>query len=82
MGLVILRNREREMPFCWRRIGGLGLVAALNKGISGGGYGPVVTGGQVLAGVRGRNAVGIASLAKGITSMVGVAAYLASGASM
>jgi uncharacterized membrane protein YfcA len=70
------------MPFCWRRIGGLGLIAAFNKGISGGGYGPVVTGGQVLAGVRGRNAVGIASLAEGITSAVGVAAYLASGVSI
>lgn len=82
MGLVILRNSEREMPFCWRRIGGLGLIAAFNKGISGGGYGPVVTGGQVLAGVRGRNAVGIASLAEGITSAVGVAAYLASSVSI
>jgi len=79
MGLVILKNNNKEFPFSWRRIGGLGFIAAFNKGISGGGYGPVVTGGQVLSGVRGRNAIGIASLAEGITSVVGVAIYLISG---
>lgn len=82
IGLSILRNHRREIPFSWRRIGGLGLLAAFNKGISGGGYGPVVTGGQVLSGVRGRSAIGIASLAEGITSVVGVAAYRYSGVSL
>ncbi len=82
IGLVILKNSQRELPFSWRRIGVLGFVAAFNKGISGGGYGPVVTGGQVLAGVRGRSAVGIASLAEGITSIVGVAIYYAGGVSV
>ncbi len=80
MGVLILLNSKREVPFSWQRIAGLGFIAAFNKGITGGGYGPVVTGGQVLAGVRGRNAVGIASLAEGITSMVGVTIYLLSGA--
>ena len=79
IGLTILKNHKREVAFSWRRIAGLGFLAAFNKGISGGGYGPVVTGGQVLAGVRGRTAVGIASLAEGITSAVGVLAYLVSG---
>jgi len=80
IGLSILRNHKREVAFSWRRIGGLGLLAALNKGISGGGYGPVVTGGQVLSGIDGRSAIGIASLAEGITSAAGVVAYLCSGA--
>jgi len=79
IGLVILKNSGRQLPFSWRRIGVLGFVAAFNKGISGGGYGPVVTGGQMLAGVRGRSAIGIASLAEGLTSIVGVVVYLASG---
>ena len=47
------------------------------KGISGGGYGPLLTGGQVLAGVPGKNAVGITSLAEGIVCLVGLLAYLA-----
>jgi uncharacterized membrane protein YfcA len=80
IGLTTLRNHRREIPFSWRRIGSLGLLAALNKGISGGGYGPVVTGGQVLSGIRGRTAVGIASFAEGVASAVGAAAYLCTGA--
>jgi uncharacterized membrane protein YfcA len=79
MGLLMIMRRKHEMQFSWRRIAGLGFVAAFNKGISGGGYGPVVTSGQVLSGVRGRSAVGIASLAEGITSFVGVAIFLISG---
>lgn len=80
VGVFILMNRQKQVAFSWRRISALGFLAAFNKGISGGGYGPVVTGGQVLAGVRGRSAVGIASLSEGITSAVGVLAYLVSGA--
>ena len=79
LGVVILKNHRSKQVFSWRRIAGLGLLAAFNKGISGGGYGPVVTAGQVLAGVRGRTAVGIASLAEGITSVLGVTLYGLSG---
>jgi hypothetical protein len=65
IGLTTLKNHRREIPFLWKRIGSLGLLAAFNKGMSSGGYGPVVTGGQVLSGIRGRTAVGIASFAQG-----------------
>ncbi len=54
----------------------MGLVASFNKGISGGGYGPVVTGGQILSGVEGKSAVGITSLAEGLTCLVGIIAYV------
>jgi uncharacterized protein len=82
LGVFILINRHRDYSFSWLRIGGLGWLAAFNKGISGGGYGPVVTSGQVLSGIRGRNAVGITSLAEGITSIVGFAIYWFSGAAL
>lgn len=82
LGVFILTNRRNNYSFSWLRIGGLGWLAAFNKGISGGGYGPVVTAGQVLSGVRGRNAVGITSLAEGITSVVGFAIYWLSGAAL
>ena len=74
-------NAMTEYPFSWWRIGGLGTLAAFNKGISGGGYGPLVTAGQVLSGIRGRNAVGITSLAEGVTSIVGFGIYFLSGPS-
>jgi len=51
-------------------------LASFNKGISGGGYGPIVTSGQILAGVKSKNAIGITSLAEGLTCFVGVITYL------
>ena len=76
MGIVILIFFNRDFKFSWKRIGLLGLIASFNKGMSGGGYGPVVTGGQILSGVEGKSAVGITSLAEGLTCLVGVIAYV------
>jgi len=75
IGLVILLTLNKNFGFSWKKITGLSLIASFNKGISGGGYGPVVTGGQLLSGVDGENAVGITSLAEGLTCIVGVIAY-------
>jgi len=72
IGIFLLVNRKRELPFAWRRIVALGSVAAFNKGLSGGGYGPLVTGGQVMAGVDEKSAVAITSLAEGLTCAVGL----------
>ncbi|MBN2654161.1 MAG: sulfite exporter TauE/SafE family protein [Nitrospirae bacterium] len=78
IGIIILLTLNRKFDFSWSRIIGLGILASFNKGISGGGYGPVVTGGQLLAGVDGKNAIGITSLAEGTTCLVGVSVYMAS----
>jgi len=75
MGLVILIFFNRSFRFSPRKIFFLGMIASFNKGISGGGYGPVVTSGQILSGVEGKSAVGITSLAEGLTCLVGVIAY-------
>ncbi len=75
MGLLILGASNHTFRFTWRRIAVLGTVASFNKGLSGGGYGPLVTGGQMLAGVGVRNAVGITSLSEGITCFVGFILY-------
>ncbi len=75
----MLVNMHKDYGLSWKRIAGVGLVAAFNKGISGGGYGPVVTGGQILSGVDGKNAVGITSLAEGLTCMVGFSIYFMTG---
>ncbi|MBN2209886.1 MAG: sulfite exporter TauE/SafE family protein [Sedimentisphaerales bacterium] len=75
MGIVILVLYKREFRFSWKKITVLGVIASFNKGMSGGGYGPVVTVGQVLSGVKGANAVAITSLAEGLTCFVGVVLY-------
>jgi len=79
MGITILLTVGRTFAFSWRKVVGLGLVAALNKGLSGGGYGPLVCGGQVMAGMDEKAAIGITSLAEGLVCIVGVIAYLVTG---
>ena len=76
IGIVILTTLGKKFGFSWEKIIGLSLIASFNKGLSGGGYGPVVTGGQILSGVNEKNAIGITSLAEGLTCVVGVAMYL------
>jgi hypothetical protein len=76
MGVIILVCLKSEFSFSWKKITSLGLIASFNKGMSGGGYGPVVTGGQILAGVDGKSAVGITSLAEGLTCLVGVISFV------
>jgi uncharacterized membrane protein YfcA len=75
MGVLILVAMNHRFRFTWRRIAVLGTVASFNKGLSGGGYGPLVTSGQVLSGIGIRNAVGITSLSEGITCFVGFTLY-------
>lgn len=76
MGIAVLLMRHVLVSFSWIRITMLGLVAAFNKGISGGGYGPLVTGGQVLSGIPSKNAVGVTALAKAVACIAGVLTYL------
>ncbi len=75
MGITILAWFNKKFSFSWKKIVTLGLLASFNKGITGGGYGPVVTGGQILSGVDGKSAVGITSLAEGLTCAVGIVTY-------
>ncbi len=75
MGVIILATMNRPPRFTWRKIAALGTVASFNKGLSGGGYGPLVMGGQMLSGIGVRNAVAITSLAEGLTCLVGVIVY-------
>ena len=76
MGVLILVFYNRNLKFSFPKAIFMGLLASFNKGISGGGYGPVVTAGQVLSGVEGKNAVGITSLAESITCFVGIIMYV------
>lgn len=76
VGAVILATARRRLPYRPSHIVALGAVAAFNKGLSGGGYGPLVTGGQVVAGISPKQAVAITSLAEALTCLVGVVAYV------
>jgi uncharacterized protein len=60
----------------------LGIVAAFNKGVSGGGYGPLMTGGQLTAGVKEKEAVVITSLCEGFTCFTGLVVFFILGGSL
>jgi len=76
MGIIIFITLNKKYSFSWSKIILLGLIASFNKGISGGGYGPVVMGGQILSGVESKNAIGITSLSESLTCFVGIITYL------
>ncbi len=78
IGIYILATLKKSYHFAWNRLMGMAIIASFNKGISGGGYGPVVTGGQLLAGVDSKNAIAITSLAEGLTCIVGLIVYFTS----
>ncbi|MCE5278272.1 MAG: sulfite exporter TauE/SafE family protein [Planctomycetaceae bacterium] len=75
-GVYLLASRHTQRALSIGRLAGLSLVASFNKGLSGGGYGAIITGGQIITGVEGRNAVAITSLCKSLTSIVGFGLYL------
>jgi uncharacterized membrane protein YfcA len=79
MGITILLTIHKTFAFSWTKLTGLGLLAALNKGLSGGGYGPIICGGQVLTGVSEKEAISITSLAEGLVCIIGVVAYVLTG---
>jgi len=76
MGIIILLRHRSPGGFSWKKVTGLGITAAFNKGLSGGGYGPLVTGGQILSGVNGKSAIAITSMAESFTCLVGILTYM------
>ncbi|MBE9566380.1 MAG: sulfite exporter TauE/SafE family protein [Proteobacteria bacterium] len=79
MGVIILARRNGKYGFSWSKVVGLGLLGSFNKGMSGGGYGPLVVGGQVLSGCEAKSAVGCTSLAESLVCLVALIGFAASG---
>lgn len=74
MGIIILINKK--FTFSWKKIIGLGIISSFNKGMSGGGFGPIVTGGQVLSGQKHKNAIGATTFAEAPICITAFFAYL------
>ena len=54
----------------------LGVIGALNKGMSGAGYVPLVTGGQIIIGRETKSALGSTTMAIAVLCAVGFITYL------
>ncbi|KXB08168.1 hypothetical protein AKJ58_00730 [candidate division MSBL1 archaeon SCGC-AAA385D11] len=74
IGLMSLKDIG-DRKYRPKMLAGFAGLAGFNKGIGGGGYGPVVVMGEIFSGIYEKSAVGIVSLAEGIVSTVGVLTF-------
>ncbi|MFH1534165.1 MAG: sulfite exporter TauE/SafE family protein [Nitrospirota bacterium] len=76
LGLILLiKHKKEKHTFSWAKTLSFGVIASFNKGIAGGGYGPVLTGGQILSGVDSKKAIAITTLSEGLISIAGVITF-------
>lgn len=78
-GLMVILLARRVIVYRRWKMLLLATVASFNKALSGGGYGPLVTSGQILSGVEGKASVGITSFAEAFTCLFAVSLFLAKG---
>lgn len=62
MGIFIFIGKT--FKFSWKKMIGISLLSSFNKCISGGGFGPVVTGGQVISGKECKSSIGVTTFAE------------------
>lgn len=60
-----------------RRMAAFAALAGLNKGITGSGFGPVVTLGEIISGIYEKSATAISSMSEGLVSLAGVVSFFA-----
>ncbi|MHA1794229.1 MAG: sulfite exporter TauE/SafE family protein [Promethearchaeota archaeon] len=75
MGIIILAIQGKKLKFSMKRITTIGVIAGFNKAISAGGYGPIITSGQIMAGMNGKNAVASTTISESITCLAGIITY-------
>ena len=75
MGILTLFRGKIKVTFSWKKISLVGLVAAFNKTMTGGGYGPLATAGQIMSGVNSKESVAITALSESIASILAIIGY-------
>lgn len=78
-GLIILFMLNVIRRYSHSKMMALSTIAAFNKSLTGGGFGALLTSGQIIGGLEGKSAAAITSFAKGITGGIGIVVYLANG---
>jgi uncharacterized membrane protein YfcA len=76
IGVITLASFGRHLKFSWPKVLSLGVFAGFNKGTTGGGYGPVITGGQLVFGIPAANAVAITTTAETFACIAGSLTFL------
>ena len=72
-GFIKLRlSKMEKIGYKPKLLYGFSALAGFNKGIGGGGYGPVLTMGQIFSGIYEKSATALVSFAESIVSIVGI----------
>jgi len=75
-GALVLYSKSLVSGFSWARIVAISILGSFNKGISGSGFGPIVTTGAIISGLDEKASVSIQSLSETLVSIVGFATYM------
>jgi len=78
-GIIILIFLNHSFAFKKWKMVVIASIASFNKALSGGGYGPLLTSGQILSGVNGKASVAITSFAESFTCVVAVILFMIRG---
>ena len=77
MGFVSILQARKERPYRPMRMLGFATLAGFNKGVGGGGYGPVVTVGGLMSGVPVKSMLAVTAISEGTVSTIAVVVWLA-----
>jgi uncharacterized protein len=75
-GIGILLLWGRTFQFSWKKLIAVGFFASFNKGFSGGGFGPIATGGQVVITDEHRSSIGRTTLAEAPICIIAFVTYV------
>jgi uncharacterized membrane protein YfcA len=75
-GALVIISKNLISEFSWNKMAVISLIGSLNKGLTGSGFGPVITTGAMLSGIDEKASVSIQSLSEASVSLVGFLAYL------
>ena len=73
MGFLVIS--KFKLTFSWKKVLILSLLSAFNKGITGGGYGPVVASGQTIIGSKYKSSIATTIFAKAPICIAGFLSY-------
>jgi uncharacterized membrane protein YfcA len=77
MGGISLFQGRKDNPYRPKRMIGFAALAGFNKGVGGGGYGPVVTIGGLIAGVPVKSMLAVTAICEGTVSCFSIIVWLA-----
>ena len=77
MGFISIFQSRKDRPYKPGKMVGFAALAGFNKGVGGGGYGPVVTIGGLIAGVPVKSMLAVTAISEGTVSCFAIVVWLA-----